>query len=144
MGIIYLPTSFKFQLHRLISNGDLLSDRNRWKHTHTPTNTHTHTDSQTHTQTNTQTKSDTLPIWDIGSSNKVLYNKTKLLSILRTQTIMKHKKIHLDKCFYNKNHKATCFEILIPDIRVSFKLQIRHLTSNRMCPLYVYKDDDLL
>ena len=33
MGIIYL--SPKFQLNSLINNGYLLSDRNRWKHTHT-------------------------------------------------------------------------------------------------------------
>ena len=44
VGIIYLPT--KFQLHRFISNGDLLSDRNRWKCAH----------KRTHRQT------DTLPI----------------------------------------------------------------------------------
>ena len=31
VGTFYLP---KFQLHRLINNGDLLADRNRWKDTH--------------------------------------------------------------------------------------------------------------
>ena len=33
VGIIYLHT--KFRLHRLINNGDLLADRNRWTDTHT-------------------------------------------------------------------------------------------------------------
>ena len=48
MGIIYLPT--KFQLNRFINyNGDLISDRNRWK------------DTQTHTQTHTDTHTDTYP-----------------------------------------------------------------------------------
>ena len=47
MGIIYLPS--KSQLHRFISNGDLLLDRNRW--TDTQTHTHTHTPTHTHTQT---------------------------------------------------------------------------------------------
>ena len=43
-----LPT--KFQLHRFINNGDLLSDRNPAE------------------KTNTQTESDTLPIYNRGSS----------------------------------------------------------------------------
>ena len=47
VGIIYLP--FKFQLHRLINNGNLLSDRNRWKHT----DKQTHTDRQPDTDTQT-------------------------------------------------------------------------------------------
>ena len=34
----YLPT--KFQFHRLINNGDLLADRNRWKDRQTDTHTH--------------------------------------------------------------------------------------------------------
>ena len=66
VGIIYLPT--KFQLLRFISNGDLLSDRNHWKHIHTDRHT------------NTQTKTDTLPIFYKGSSKhpdippKVVHN----------------------------------------------------------------------
>ena len=47
VGIIYLPT--KFQLRRLIRNRDLVSDRNRWKHSHT--HTHSQTDRRTHTHT---------------------------------------------------------------------------------------------
>ena len=54
VGIIYLPTKIHF--HRLINNGDLLADRNRW--------------TDTHTVIHTQTESDTLPIKDIGSSKK--------------------------------------------------------------------------
>ena len=50
VSIIYVPT--KFKLHRFISNGDLLSDRNlvRYTHTHRYTDTHidTHTDRNTH------------------------------------------------------------------------------------------------
>ena len=41
VGIIFLPT--KFRLHRFINNGDLLSDRNHWKHTHRDTHTETDT-----------------------------------------------------------------------------------------------------
>ena len=49
VGIIYVPT--KFQLHWLINNGDLLSDMNRWKHTHSHKHTHTYMDRQTDRQT---------------------------------------------------------------------------------------------
>ena len=57
MGIIYLST--KYELDRSANNGDLLVDMILWKHT------------QTHTQTHTETESDTLPIWDIRSSNEL-------------------------------------------------------------------------
>ena len=53
VGIVYQPTMF--QLHRLINNGDLLSDRHHWKHTQT--------DTQTDTQTHTQIETDTLPTY---------------------------------------------------------------------------------
>ena len=43
MGILYHST--KFELDRLINNGDLLPDRILWKHRHTCTQT----DTQTHT-----------------------------------------------------------------------------------------------
>ena len=63
VGMIYLPT--KFQLHRFISNGDLLSERNhRDKHTHRHTDRQT--DRQTHKHTYTQTETDSLPIYRIG------------------------------------------------------------------------------
>ena len=68
----YLPT--KFQLDRLINNGDPILDRKKWKtHMHTP-QTHTqtlqHTHIHTHKHTITQTEIDTLPIYLIGSSKK--------------------------------------------------------------------------
>ena len=62
----YLPTTF--QLHRLTDNGDLIADRNRWKHTYR--------------QTHTRTESDTLPTWDIGSS------KNESNSFSETVTLM--------------------------------------------------------
>ena len=55
VSILYLST--EFELDRFINNGDLLLDRNHWKHT----------DRQTYTQT----ESDTLP--EIGSSNNQNY-----------------------------------------------------------------------
>ena len=57
--MIYLTT--KSQLHRFISNVDLLSDRN-----HRDTDTH----RQTHKHTDTHIETDTLSIYNIGSSNK--------------------------------------------------------------------------
>ena len=59
MGIFYLST--KFELDRFTNNEDLLSDRNHKKHT----------------QTDTQTESDTLPIYDIGSSNDIIWSLSK-------------------------------------------------------------------
>ena len=45
MAILYL--SAKLELGRFTNNGDLLSDRNHWKHNHTHTQTHQH--KHTHT-----------------------------------------------------------------------------------------------
>ena len=55
VGKLYLST--QFELDRFTNNGDLLSDRNHWTHTHT----HTHTDTHTLTHTETETETDTLP-----------------------------------------------------------------------------------
>ena len=50
MGILYFSTKFEFD--QSTNNGDLLSDRNNWKHR--------------------QTDTDTLPIYHIGSSNSLI------------------------------------------------------------------------
>ena len=49
MGILYLST--RFELDWSTNNGDLLSDRNWWKHTQTHQHTHIHTHTHTHTHT---------------------------------------------------------------------------------------------
>ena len=49
MGILYLSTKFEFD--RTTNNGNLLSDRNYWKHRQTDRQTDTQTDGQTHRRT---------------------------------------------------------------------------------------------
>ena len=51
-SIFYL--SAKFELDQFTNNSNLLSDRNRWKHTHTHKHKHTHKHTNTRTHTHTQ------------------------------------------------------------------------------------------
>ena len=74
-GIFYLST--KFELDRSTNNGDLLSDRNHWKH------------RQTDTQADTQIESDTLSLYDIDSNKNDLFNTTALILILQNEHIPK-------------------------------------------------------
>ena len=56
MGNLYLSTNYK--LYRSTNNTDLSSDRNHWTY------------RDRHMHTHTETESDTLPIYDVGSSKK--------------------------------------------------------------------------
>ena len=47
MGILYLST--KFELDRFTNNGDLLSDRNIWKHKNSDRDTPIHREIETET-----------------------------------------------------------------------------------------------